>query len=161
MMRHQTLEHRFVRNVPRELDPGLLYVSMDYATAVHACCCGCGDRVVTPFTPTDWRMTFDGESISLHPSVGNWNQKCRSHYVIQRNRVLEAGPWSSAQIDAERRRDKKAKAAYFATSPIGHEGEGALVSPGANPPVPLATNGQPARSNWSRFWRGLFGQDVR
>lgn len=113
MMRHQTLEHRFVRNVPRELDPGVLYVSVDYATAVHSCCCGCGDRVVTPFTPTDWRMTFDGESISLDPSVGNWNQKCRSHYVIRRSRVLEAGPWSNAQIETERRRDKKAKAAYF------------------------------------------------
>lgn len=112
-MRHQTLEHRFVRNVPRELEPGVLYISMDYATAVHSCCCGCGDRVVTPFTPTDWRMTFDGESISLHPSVGNWNQKCRSHYVIQRNRVLEAGPWSNAQIDAELRRDKMAKAAQY------------------------------------------------
>ena len=112
-MRHHTLEHRFVRNVPRELEPGVLYISMEYATAVHSCCCGCGDRVVTPFTPTDWRMTFDGESISIHPSVGNWNQKCRSHYVIRRNRVLEAGPWSNAQVEAERRRDKKAKAAYF------------------------------------------------
>ena len=113
MMRHQTLEHRFVRNVPRELDPGVLYISVDYATAVHSCCCGCGDRVVTPFTPTDWRMTFDGESVSLDPSVGNWNQKCRSHYVIRRNRVLEAGPWSNAQVEVERRREKKAKAAYF------------------------------------------------
>lgn len=112
-MHHQTLEHRFVRNVPRELEPGVLYVSMDYATAVHSCCCGCGDRVVTPFTPTDWRMTFDGESISLHPSVGNWNQKCRSHYVIQRNHVLSAGPWSNAQVEAERRRDKRAKTAYY------------------------------------------------
>lgn len=113
MMRHQALEHRFVRNVPRELDPGVLYISVEYATAVHSCCCGCGDRVVTPFTPTDWRMTFDGESVSLDPSVGNWNQKCRSHYVIRRNRVLEAGPWSNAQVEAERRRDKRAKAAYF------------------------------------------------
>ena len=113
MMRHLTLEHRFVHTVPRELDSGVLYISMDYATAVHLCCCGCGERVVTPFTPTDWRMTFDGEAISLHPSVGNWNQKCRSHYVIQRGRVLEAGPWSEAQVEAERRRDKRAKAAHY------------------------------------------------
>jgi len=115
-MRHHTLQHRFVRNVPRELEPGVLYISVDYATSVHSCCCGCGDRVVTPFTPTDWRMTFDGESISLFPSVGNWNQKCRSHYVIQRNRVLEANPWSDAQVEAERRRDKKAKASHYGGS---------------------------------------------
>lgn len=113
MMRNQTLDHRFVRTVPRELEPGVLYISMDYATAVHSCCCGCGDRVVTPFTPTDWRMTFDGETVSVHPSVGNWNQKCRSHYVIQRNKVLESGAWSNTQIEAERRRDIKAKAAHF------------------------------------------------
>lgn len=113
MMLHQILEHRFVRTVPRELDPGVLYISMEYATAVHSCCCGCGERVVTPFTPTDWRMTFDGEAVSLSPSVGNWNQKCRSHYVVQRGRVLEAGPWSNAQVEAERNRDKKAKAAYY------------------------------------------------
>lgn len=112
-MRHQTLEHRFVRNVPRELEPGVLYISVEYATAVHSCCCGCGERVVTPFTPTDWRMTFDGDSVSLHPSVGNWNQKCRSHYVIRRSRVVEAGPWSGKQIEAERHRDKLAKAAYY------------------------------------------------
>lgn len=113
MIRYQSLEHRFVRNVPRELEPGILYISMDYATAVHSCCCGCGERVVTPFTPTDWRMTFDGESISLQPSVGNWNQKCRSHYIIQRGRVLESGPWSQGKIEAERLRDKKAKAAHY------------------------------------------------
>ena len=77
-MRHQTLQHRFVRNAPRELEPGVLYISMEYATAVHSCCCGCGERVVTPFTSTDWRMTFDGESVTLNPSVGNWNQDCRS-----------------------------------------------------------------------------------
>jgi hypothetical protein len=149
MMRHQTLEHRFLRNVPRELDPAVLYISMDFATAVHSCCCGCGDRVVTPFTPTDWRMTFDGESISLHPFVGNWNQKCQSHYVIRRNRVLEAGPWSNAQIEAERRHDKMAKAAHY------REQQGAQT--GASlPPAGLASTTdmqdkiQPIPSIWSR-----------
>lgn len=142
-MRHQTLEHRFVRNVPRELDPGVLYISMDYATAVHSCCCGCGDRVVTPFTPTDWRMTFDGESISLHPSVGNWNQKCRSHYVIQRNRVLEAGPWSNEQVEAERLRDKRAKAAHYGV---------AKEQVHDHPPTTAMQGGvQPYPSIWSRL----------
>ncbi|WP_424924200.1 DUF6527 family protein [Aquipseudomonas alcaligenes] len=123
---------------------------MDYATAVHSCCCGCGDRVVTPFTPTDWRMTFDGESISLHPSVGNWNQKCRSHYVIQRGRVLEAGPWSQGQIEAERLRDKKAKAEHYGSL---HEARREL--PGS------ATGGQSetahSRSIWTRLkaWLSL------
>jgi hypothetical protein len=150
MMRYQTLEHRFVRNVPRELERGVLYISMDYATAVHSCCCGCGDRVVTPFTPTDWRMTFDGESISLYPSVGNWNQKCRSHYVIQQNRVLEANGWSNSQIDTEVHRDKKAKAAYYSQqrdvqSGVASTAAGYISSPATQ------VNVRPVPSIWSRF----------
>jgi hypothetical protein len=116
MIRWPRLEHRFVKHIPDQLDPGILYVSMEYATAAHSCCCGCGEEVVTPFTPTDWKMTFDGETLSLWPSVGNWHLRCRSHYVIDRGRVLEAGRWSDAQIAAERRRDKAAKERYFETS---------------------------------------------
>ncbi|MRX07141.1 hypothetical protein GJ697_04750 [Pseudoduganella sp. FT25W] len=156
MMRHQTLAHRFVRNVPRELDQGVLYISMDYATAVHSCCCGCGERVVTPFTPTDWRMTFDGESVSLNPSVGNWNQKCRSHYVIQRNRVLEAGPWSKNQIEAEGRRDKRAKLAHYAQvtnslSSGDSTAEGFATNPGNQ------AGARPSSNIWSRFKAWLTG----
>lgn len=115
-MRHSHLEHRFVQNIPTRLEPGVLYVSMEYGTAIHSCCCGCGEEVVTPFTPTDWRMTFDGETISLWPSVGNWNLACRSHYVIERGRVIEAGSWSSKQIAAGVRREKAAKASYYGSS---------------------------------------------
>ncbi|WP_199272062.1 DUF6527 family protein [Paraburkholderia acidiphila] len=113
MMRITTLEHRFVRSVPRELAPGILYVSMDYATAVHSCCCGCGEQVVTPLSPTDWKMIYDGASVSLMPSIGNWQLPCRSHYVIRQGRVIEAEPWSAAQVAAERRRDKAAKANFY------------------------------------------------
>ncbi len=141
-MLHRTLKHRFVRNVPRELEPGVLYISMEYATAVHSCCCGCGERVVTPFTPTDWSMEFDGESVSLSPSVGNWNQACRSHYVIKQNRVIEAGPWSAARIEAERRRDKRAKAAHYGTGPA--------PQPAAPAPTPPSNPGGTG-SGWSRL----------
>jgi hypothetical protein len=156
MMPHQTLEHRFVRNVPRELEPGVLYISMDYATAVHSCCCGCSDRVVTPFTPTDWRMTFDGESISLHPSVGNWNQKCRSHYVIQRSRVLEAGTWSNAQVEAERRRDKRAKAAHYRQQ---RDSQPVVASTAGGDAFTLASRAKirTCPSIWSRFKAWLTG----
>lgn len=113
MIKYSRLEHQFVQNIPSCLAPGVLYVSMEYGTAIHSCCCGCGEEVVTPFTPTDWRMTFDGETISLWPSVGNWNLPCRSHYVIKCGRVIEAGPWSDKKIAAERQRDNIAKAHYY------------------------------------------------
>lgn len=113
MIRTRSLEHRFVRSVPRELEPGILYVSMDYGTAVHCCCCGCGEQIVTPFSPTDWKMTYDGESISLTPSIGNWQLPCRSHYIIRQGRVIEAEAWSQEQVSSELRRDKAAKARYY------------------------------------------------
>lgn len=112
-MRHKRLEHRFVKHIPERLEPGVLYISMEYATSAHSCCCGCGEEVVAPFTPTDWKMTFDGETVSLNPSIGNWTLACRSHYVINSGNVIEAGPWTDEQVEAERHRDRAAKARFY------------------------------------------------
>jgi hypothetical protein len=87
MRKRTRIEHKFVEFLPDKLDPGVLYVSMEYATASHKCCCGCGRDVVTPISPTDWQLIFDGRSVSLKPSIGNWSYPCRSHYWIKGNRV--------------------------------------------------------------------------
>lgn len=113
MLKIKKLEHRFIRSIPRELDVGVIYISMEYSTAVHCCCCGCGEQVFTPFSPTDWKMIYDGESVSLTPSIGNWHSACRSHYIIKQGIIVEAGSWNDAQITAERKRDKLAKAHYY------------------------------------------------
>jgi hypothetical protein len=115
MMHHTRLEHRFVEQLPECLEAGMLYISMEYATAAHCCCCGCGEEVVTPFTPTDWSMTFDGETISLSPSIGNWNFACRSHYFIRRGRIVEATSWTDQQIEANRRKDRAVKSHHHST----------------------------------------------
>ena len=107
MLRYTKLEHRFVQYVPDELEPGVLYISMEYATAAHGCCCGCGLQVITPFTPTDWKLTFDGETVSLWPSIGNWNFPCRSHYIIRHSHILSAEPWEEKGFEGGRRKDKK------------------------------------------------------
>ena len=78
----------FVETIPNSLEPGKLYLSCKYQAALHLCACGCGSEISTPLHPTGWRLTFDGESVSLRPSVGNWSEKCQSHYVIQNNRVI-------------------------------------------------------------------------
>ena len=52
MIRFHSLEPRFVVTIPQALEPGVLYVSMEYGTVVHSCCCGCGLEVITPLTPT-------------------------------------------------------------------------------------------------------------
>lgn len=107
------LSHEFVEFIPEQLQEGVLYVSMTYATAAHRCFCGCGREVVTPLSPTDWKLIFNGEAVSLWPSVGNWSFPCRSHYVIENNCVQWCGEMSQSAIEAGRARDRVLKAAQF------------------------------------------------
>src|ERR1043166_1188995 len=96
------LTHEFVDVIPEahQLKDRTIYVSIPYATTVHKCCCGCGREVFAPLTPTDWKLTYDGESITLSPSIGNWSFPCRSHYWIYNNRAEWALPMSQQEIDA-------------------------------------------------------------
>ena len=112
-MRHTTLTHKFVEYIPDELDNGTIYISIGFATAAHKCCCGCGEEVVTPLSPTDWKLTFDGETVSLFPSIGNWSFACQSHYWIERNRVRWAPRWSRGEIAAGRALDAREKERQF------------------------------------------------
>ena len=118
-MRPSQIRFEFVEFVPNELQPETLYVSMTYGTVVHSCLCGCGSRIVTPLSPTDWRMTYDGESISLSPSVGNWSFACQSHYWIHRNMVTWAKRMSPEKIEAGRERDRLVKQAYYSEASVG------------------------------------------
>ena len=109
----QRVEHRFVEFVPEQLEPNTLYISMDYATVVHSCLCGCGQRVITPLTPTDWHLAYDGETVSLSRSIGNWSFPCRSHFWIEHSRVHWAGAWSKDKIEANRAADLELKRRYY------------------------------------------------
>lgn len=113
MKRLAIITHEFVEYIPDRLEDGRIYVSISFATVAHRCCCGCGNEVITPLSPTDWKLTFDGESISLHPSIGNWSFACQSHYWIQGNRVNWAPRWSREEIEAGRAADAQAKRRYF------------------------------------------------
>jgi hypothetical protein len=117
MKRVAALTHEFVDFIPDKLEDGMIYVSMGFATAVHRCCCGCGKEVVTPLSPTDWKLIFDGKSVSLDPSIGNWSFDCKSHYWIKNNRVKWAARWSEEQIAIARSRDEFSKKAYYNTGP--------------------------------------------
>lgn len=100
------LSHEFVDAIPEKVEPGKIYVSIEFATAVHSCACGCEIEVVTPLTPTDWKLIFDGETVSLSPSIGNWSFPCRSHYWIRRGEVQWAGEWTDEEIAAGRANDR-------------------------------------------------------
>lgn len=114
-MRLGHIEPEFVEFIPPELVEGKLYVSMTYATTVHLCACGCRTKVVLPLSPAEWQMFFDGDTVSLTPSVGNWEFPCRSHYVIRNNVIRWATPWTQEQVEAGRRRDQADLDSYFAS----------------------------------------------
>lgn len=111
------LTHEFVESFPDQLEDGKLYVSIDFATVAHRCACGCGHQVITPLSPADWQLTFDGESISLWPSIGNWSFDCQSHYWIKNNKVRWAAKWSPEEISAVRHSDRLAQEEYYETEP--------------------------------------------
>lgn len=119
---------QFVERFPEKLEPGELYLAMEFATAAHLCACGCGNKVITPFSPTDWQMSFDGETVSLKPSIGNWTFKCRSHYWVRSGRIDWAGNMSQEAINTGRKRDAEAKARQQAGKP-----ESQVFSPPAFP----------------------------
>jgi hypothetical protein len=113
MVLRPTFEHRFVQFVPENVGEGVVYVSIEYTTAVHKCACGCGNQAVTPLSPTRWELTYDGEAISLFPSVGNWSFPCRSHYWIQRNSVIRSRRWTDDEIRYARGLDAWSRKRYY------------------------------------------------
>jgi len=112
-LKQRELKPTFTDEFPRPLGEGVLYVSITNATAAHLCACGCGNEVITPLSPTDWCLIYDGDTVSLHPSIGNWAFACRSHYLITRNEVHWARRWSDDEIAHARAADRVAKGRYY------------------------------------------------
>lgn len=106
----QTITPVFVEFVPEKLEEGKIYISQPYLTASHYCACGCGHRVVTPLKPKakGWRLTTDGDLVTLWPSIGNWSFPCRSHYWIKRNRIVPSYPMTPEEVEAARSLDDAA-----------------------------------------------------
>lgn len=105
----------FVEFIPESIEEGKLYISEQYKTAIHKCCCGCGEEVVTPLTPVDWRLIKGAKGISLYPSIGNWNYKCQSHYFIRDNQILWAKQFTAGQIQLVQKKDWREKQAYISS----------------------------------------------
>ena len=108
------LRHEFVEYIPEDVGEGVLYISIPFRTMIHKCMCGCGEEVVTPIGPTEWKFTYDGKTISLHPSVGNWSFRCRSHYWIDKSHVREAPPFTMEEVLEGRAKIKEYRRKYYA-----------------------------------------------
>lgn len=119
--------------MPDKLERDVLYISLQFGIITHLCPCGCGEEIVTKLSPTDWRMLYDGETVSLQPSIGNWGLPCRSHYFITRSQVEWAPSWSKSRIDAGRRADSWLKR-WHAKREVDKGGDGAVRPPSPAPP---------------------------
>lgn len=113
MKKNLRLRHEFVEFVPEKLQEGILYVCIPFATVLHKCFCGCGLEVVTPLTPTDWRLTYNGQTVSLDPSIGNWSFPCQSHYWITKDVVIWSHKWSKQRISSGRNEDQRSKKEFY------------------------------------------------
>jgi len=85
--RSQLLRVEWHDNIPHDLEDGVLYVSMEFATAIHRCMCGCGSELVTPISRRGWRLAYDGQGVTLSPSIEAAARPCRSHYFIRDSQV--------------------------------------------------------------------------
>lgn len=103
-MKVSTVVPSYVVSFPQDLEPGVLYVSTQFASAAHLCACGCGREVITPLSPAQWVVTFDG-SVSVRPSIGNWALPCRSHYMIDRGTIRWARTFTHDEAGANRDSD--------------------------------------------------------
>ena len=139
------LTHQFVEFIPEQLADSTLYISMRFSTVSHLCACGCGKKVVTPLKPTDWKLIFDGKTVSLDPSIGNWSFPCRSHYWIRSNTVRWSGDWLQSRIDANRMHNRGEKEKYY--------GSNAATMPSVHP---LSEMGSEKTAWWRELWPWRF-----
>jgi len=69
------------------------------------------DEVITLITPHQWHQIFDGTSISLVPSIGNWSLGCESHYWLHRG-LTHLNPHERMVIDENERTPRSCRIPY-------------------------------------------------
>ncbi len=107
------VQHKFVDFIPDQIENDVLYLSLEYGTVIHKCACGCGNEVNTPLSPTGWKMIYDGERVTLKPSIGNWSFDCKSHYWITNNKIEWSSKWNEDRIQKVRETDDVEREEYY------------------------------------------------
>ncbi|MEO3862100.1 DUF6527 family protein [Acrocarpospora sp. B8E8] len=115
----ESLRPEFTESFPAAMSQGVLYISIPYRTCGHLCCCGCGQEVITPLSPAQWSLTYDGEKASLAPSIGNWGLSCQSHYWIHKSKVHWSRRYSPGEIADNRERDQQRIERYSGGTNLG------------------------------------------
>jgi hypothetical protein len=58
-------------------------------------------------------LTYNGQNISLCPSIGNWGLPCRSHYWIRDGAVRWGRRYTAREIANNRARDRRDLQEHF------------------------------------------------
>lgn len=97
------MQVHFVNSIPRgdAIQDGHLYISLKYNMTSHRCASGCGQLVPLPLSPSDWSLIYNGDSVSLSPSIGNGILDCHSHYFIQNSQIVWASDISTTQAQQQ------------------------------------------------------------
>ena len=114
-MKSATVRFRFefVTNAPEILEDNVLYVSLPYSTTLHLCPCGCKSEVANKISRSRYTLSFDGESVSLTPSIRNSGIPCKSHYFITRNEIVWAYDWPIEKFDDTKKKSAKRKKKFW------------------------------------------------
>lgn len=99
--------------IPKTLEPGILYVSVEFGAAVHLCACGCGSKVSTPLVVAEWELSETPKGPTLRPSIGNWQLPCKSHYWITEGSIVWAASWSEVRIAENRLLTEQRRQAHY------------------------------------------------
>lgn len=102
-----------VDSMPRDLEPNTLYYLERFGTASHLCACGCGAKIRTPIDVNEWSIVKTEQGPTLHPSVGNWQKECKSHYYIRKGKIVWCGAWTEKQIQEGRYREQQARIDHY------------------------------------------------
>lgn len=145
-MRIDTFRPDLVESTPKPLEPGVLYISERFKTAIHLCACGCGEKVVTPLNPAAWSVRMTGGQATLQPSIGNWSMACKSHYFIRNNRVVWARPISPQAVKKVFAADRAAQNHFFSRKTTQTVATPAHDSPPSTKPI------------WRHLWDWLCGR---
>ena len=94
-------------------------------------------------------MIYDGEAISLKPSVGNWSFDCKSHYWITNNEVKWSLKWSDETIHKVRAVEDSEREEYYKNKDSQNLEEGLSYSVELSKP-------EPKKKSWFQkllFWK--------
>lgn len=102
-----------VHYMPNLLKPNVLYVSEEFGTAAHLCACGCGTKIRTPLGPSEWSLKVSKDGPTLYPSIGNWQQSCKSHYWIKRGEIIWSEKWTQEKINLGRSHEQARRRSFY------------------------------------------------